>query len=370
MIRRIECTPIPIPLKTIYSQWSAGLLKFNKKYQRNLVWKSKMEQELIETIFLNMPIGSAIIWDTFVKKEVVDGMQRISTIVAFINGELKLKGIYSKKIIEYFESELELENSPNARKVLKLLKAEKNITLSYKNLPNIMRDAFDVYQFSIIEIRHASYEQISDYFVKVQNQEKLKAGEIVRSMPNSPLIDALRKVEIKIISSKLQFDDKREEIIKMLVVFHGIFNGKLGLNTSQKTIINYVSNEKNVNAVFMHRLKLLIKELDESVDLRQLKLKSEMKYFFIGTLLGNEFHNDLKKYTKIISQFVSDSKMLNSNDESSISLREAFIKRSPEKFEVTTLLKGSHSSVKVMRLTSTFCKIVNGILDRESKTNK
>ena len=358
MKRRIEYTPLSMPIRTMYNQRKNGILKFNKEYQRNLVWKQKMKIELLETVFFNMPIGSCIVWDTLTKKEVVDGMQRISCILSFVDNELKITGTVAKSIVEYFKEELEFENTTQAKKVLKNFNQDKNITITYDRLPLVMKDAFDAYQFSIIEIRHASLEQIRNYFVKVQNQEKLKAGEIIRSIPDSILVNELKELDLSVISEKLGFDNKREEMLKMLVVFHGIKKGKLGLNTSSKTIMNYIESEKEVDKIFIYELKHLIKAMKQEENIPSLSMKSELKYFFIGTLLGEDFHNNLSDYIIAVKQFVDDSKKLSSNDPKYADVRRAFMKKSPDKFKLTTLMKGSHSSKKIIEITPLYVKTV------------
>lgn len=76
--------------------------KFNKgdiyvpDYQREFVWDKKRQSRLIESLLLGLPIPSIFLADVYenVDKEgeleIVDGSQRIRTLAAFVNNELRL----------------------------------------------------------------------------------------------------------------------------------------------------------------------------------------------------------------------------------------------------------------------------------------
>lgn len=67
-------------------------------YQRNFVWDTGKQCRFIESIFLNVPIPHIFLLekreDTRGKKyEVIDGVQRLSTLIAFKEGILRLRGL-------------------------------------------------------------------------------------------------------------------------------------------------------------------------------------------------------------------------------------------------------------------------------------
>lgn len=66
-------------------------LILNPDFQRNEVWKSKQESELVESILMGIPIPLMYLFeDKKGKKQVVDGRQRISAILNFLEGKTKL----------------------------------------------------------------------------------------------------------------------------------------------------------------------------------------------------------------------------------------------------------------------------------------
>lgn len=86
-------------------------LVIDPEYQRFHVWKDTQSSELIESILMGIPIPIMYLFeDRYGKKQVVDGRQRITSVLSFLNNELKLKGL---KILKQFNnckfSDLELK---------------------------------------------------------------------------------------------------------------------------------------------------------------------------------------------------------------------------------------------------------------------
>lgn len=63
-------------------------------FQRNSVWTSSADSELIESILMGIPIPLIYLFeDQMGKRQVVDGRQRITAILKFLNNELTLSGL-------------------------------------------------------------------------------------------------------------------------------------------------------------------------------------------------------------------------------------------------------------------------------------
>ncbi len=83
-------------LQTLCSKRKELIL--NPDFQRNEVWKSKQKSELVESILMGIPIPLMYLFeDKNGKKQVVDGRQRITAILDFLEGKTKLTGL---KILE------------------------------------------------------------------------------------------------------------------------------------------------------------------------------------------------------------------------------------------------------------------------------
>ena len=71
-----------------------NMLIINPDFQRNDVWNLKRKCELIESILMGIPLPVIYLFETVEGKyQVVDGKQRLSTILEFINDGFKLTGL-------------------------------------------------------------------------------------------------------------------------------------------------------------------------------------------------------------------------------------------------------------------------------------
>lgn len=109
--------------------------KFNKKdffipaYQRNFVWKLKNKTLFLESIFLGLPIPFMFFADCEDgKQEIIDGAQRMQTLVEFCNNKLKLNNL--KKLTKlngfYFKDLSETQQRKFLNKTLRIIVLEED----------------------------------------------------------------------------------------------------------------------------------------------------------------------------------------------------------------------------------------------------
>jgi len=84
-----------LSLKYMKELLDLGLLNLSPDFQRNTVWKEiKRKSLLIESLMLRIPIPAFYFYeDEESVLHVIDGLQRLTTINEFLNGEFKLKGL-------------------------------------------------------------------------------------------------------------------------------------------------------------------------------------------------------------------------------------------------------------------------------------
>lgn len=75
----------------IIDKYDKKTLKLNPDYQRRFIWKLSDQQTLIESIFSGYAIPNIFLYRKDGKYEVVDGQQRIRTILGYYNGLFKRK---------------------------------------------------------------------------------------------------------------------------------------------------------------------------------------------------------------------------------------------------------------------------------------
>jgi hypothetical protein len=79
-------------LKRLYEDRKELIL--SPDFQRKDVWKGKQRSELIESILMGIPIPIMFLFETANgRKQVVDGRQRITTIIGYLNNEFLLRDL-------------------------------------------------------------------------------------------------------------------------------------------------------------------------------------------------------------------------------------------------------------------------------------
>lgn len=255
--RRINFNPAPMPLATIIGNIknvNRGGLDLQPEYQRDYVWNQDFKEKLIYSLIKRYPIGNISIRnleelnDKGARSEVVDGQQRLTTILNFVTGnkenqynKFKIRNEYARKIInEIIEYMGEYEDN-KLNKLKKKIENKGNISIKYDDLPDIIKSDIDTYPLSISYISNATTKQISEYFRFLQNQEALRAGEIMKSFPHTFLEKYLDKISDKQKLLKvLNYEDKRLEFDKLFYSIIGLFDRQIPFGSQDKNIKKYV----------------------------------------------------------------------------------------------------------------------------------
>ncbi|WP_417335897.1 DUF262 domain-containing protein [Halobacteriovorax marinus] len=129
-----------------FLNWSESeQLTLNPDFQRRDVWPSKARVYLIDTILNGKPIPKLFIREIVDRerkktvRDVIDGQQRLRTIVSFYNNEFKVK-------VETDEYE---------------------VNGFYKDLPDELKDSFISYDLSVDVVQNMSQEEIIDVFARL-----------------------------------------------------------------------------------------------------------------------------------------------------------------------------------------------------------
>lgn len=256
--QRINFAPSILPLSTVINQIKnvqRNGLDLQPSYQRGFIWNQEFKEKLIYSVIKRYPIGSISIRyleqpnDKNAKSEVVDGQQRLTTLYHFITGiaDFKIRNEFARKIISeiltFFNNEEE-QDSKKFQKLKTKLNHKGNIILKYEDLPVVIQDDIKSYPITISGISNASTEQISEYFRFLQNQEALRAGEILKSIPSSYLENYLLKIKDKDkLLMHLNYNDKRLEFDKLFYSIIGLIDNSVPFGSQDKVIREYVFNK-------------------------------------------------------------------------------------------------------------------------------
>ena len=187
--RKVDFKSYDISVKELISMVEDGIINISPNYQRKFRWKEDKQSMLIESVFLGIPVPSLYMaTNSDATWEVIDGLQRISTIIRFA---ADLDSEARKKIgkLDYLElsdlSKLSLMNgmtfdqlSPTL-KLDFLLKPLKIVTLSDKSDSQVRFDLFERLNtgglsLSDQEIRNCVYRgRFNDFICRLSEDERL-----------------------------------------------------------------------------------------------------------------------------------------------------------------------------------------------------
>ncbi|SDM31641.1 DUF262 domain-containing protein [Allokutzneria albata] len=92
--RRLVTQPYDLSLGTLVDDIKKDRLLLNIEYQRQYVWDRAKASRLIESLLLNIPVPVCYFAENEEGAyEVIDGLQRITTISDYLEGKFELKGI-------------------------------------------------------------------------------------------------------------------------------------------------------------------------------------------------------------------------------------------------------------------------------------
>ena len=139
-------------VQEVYRDFVNGSLMVDESYQRRSVWLERDKVRLIETMLLGLIIPELYFWDADTDADsgltithIVDGQQRVKSIVEFIDNKLKLQKEF---LIEDF--------------------AKENFGDKYfKDLDGEIKKQIWTYNLSIIRIQNKEMDEIRKIFYRV-----------------------------------------------------------------------------------------------------------------------------------------------------------------------------------------------------------
>lgn len=331
----------PISIATIikgmddYDNNKPSFMKINYRpsYQRGEAWDNEFKEKLILSVLVNYPIGNIILrtlkhnTTSFneVTHEVVDGQQRLLALRSFINGEFKLGFQISESLLTdkgiLFEYDLNNGIKNNASKIYKkrLENSDYKSKLGFNDLPTSLQTQIFNYGLNVILVE-SNDEAIAQYFRFIQNQERLRAGEIINSIPDSFLIKYLLMISNKdLFLSKIKWNESRKEFEKIFYSMIGIFEKKLNFGTTDESIIDYVGNCEGINSEGEEDTLRMIEAINKitncNVENKGKFSKRLIKFLLLSAGFGSvDYCQDTDKKFKLLLEIESRLPSFNSGD--------------------------------------------------------
>ncbi|MGW3609751.1 DUF262 domain-containing protein [Micromonospora sp. NPDC005163] len=152
----------------------SGELILQPEYQRQAVWPERAKVSLMETILLGYPIPEIYLaYETSPEGEqkasVVDGQQRLTSLLGFLNNKFPLDGLEDEKLREKFEG------------------------LLFTELPDDVRQEFFQYRFPIRRLSNLADEFVRAVFARVNRVNMvLTEQELRNALLPGPFNDFLK----------------------------------------------------------------------------------------------------------------------------------------------------------------------------------
>lgn len=201
----IQSSPVQIELsirsesvQRIYNFYVNNLFYANRRYQRKLVWTIEEKRAFIDSILQGFPVPIILLAETEKDKksvfEIIDGMQRLNAITAFIEGEFDIQGKYFD-LQTMIESKSRLDQQQLLQKTPVLERKYCEIIGSYV-LP------LSVYSFD-------DNDKVDEVFRRINSNGKHLSKQELRSAGATSKFANL----VRVISSEIRSDASASDVV-------------------------------------------------------------------------------------------------------------------------------------------------------------
>lgn len=267
--RTVKTQNIEYDLDTIVRRVKNGLIKLDPDYQRKHRWTNDVSSRLIESLILNIPIPTIYLSQDFDADEeleenisrfsVVDGQQRLTAIIEFLENRLRL-------------SEMEVLKDLN--------------DFSYEELPGFLKRRLDERTLKFLRIDSTLDSQVKyDIFERLNTGSvKLEAQELRNAVYRGKFNNFIKKLSLdesymailQINSSDREKNKKVEKMedVELILRFLSFYKGgyklykpnmKEFLSTSMREMDQQFTKEKfkEMLIVFLLTVRLIKETLDK-----------------------------------------------------------------------------------------------------------
>ena len=255
--RSVSFDSYDLSVRQLYDMVSEKNIDIAPDYQRHFIWDEERQSQLIESIFLGIPVPSLFMatnkdstW------EVIDGLQRLTTIINFIGNEKTIRTINSatKKLKLYGLEKL------NAFNGLYFDDLPKSIQLSFQTRPiriTVLNDRSD------FNVRYDLFERLNTGGVTLHPQEIrncVYVGEFNDFVKECALNADFRNV-VKVTKNAEKTGNFEELVLKFFAYYEGrnefVHGVKEFLNEYMAKKTKSFKNKKELKVLFEQTFKIL-----------------------------------------------------------------------------------------------------------------
>ena len=200
-----------------------GRIILQPDFQREYVYKDSQASSVIQSILLGMPLGVIYLAEIEGKAICVDGQQRVTSIVRFINNEFALTTL---DVLNELEGKF------------------------FNDLDEKYQDEILFYTMLIIKINHCTYEQVYFLYEKLNmGSVKLNAQEIRRCVYRGAFNSMLEEIvtnEASVVYRHLSYTkNDRLQRVELLLNILAITENPRYKGSRKKLLNNYMERHKN-----------------------------------------------------------------------------------------------------------------------------
>lgn len=150
--------PTVLTVQDFKDLYDRGLLELSPKFQRRSVWKPQIKSYFLDTLFQGFPSPKIYVRERLSKKrmlirEVVDGQQRLRTILDYIHNEFKVATRYNARVGD----------------------------LHFVAVPQDLQREFMKYRFSVDLMKDATDKEVIDMFMRLNTYTVSLRGQELRN---------------------------------------------------------------------------------------------------------------------------------------------------------------------------------------------
>jgi hypothetical protein len=277
--RRLITQPLDLSVQTLSEQWDNKLLLL-PEIQREYVWDNGKASRLIESLILNIPIPVLYFSETKdAKYEIIDGHQRVRSIVRYLTNEFMLSGV---AVLREYKG-LRFHQLPEREQRFLRMRTLRTILISVESHPNM--------KFEI-------YERLNTGAILLNAQEL--RNSVYRGTFNDLLHELSRSgIFRRMIGTKLP--RKRMVDEELILRFFSLHSGLGTYRTPLKrSLNNYMDSVRNVNR-------------DEVADLRRtFERATKMVDSLFGSTAFRVVNQDTGTIEPAVNRALFDAQMLSS----------------------------------------------------------
>lgn len=384
-----DSKPILTTMNDIANTGKQGSIELQPSYQRGFVWEDDFKNKLIYSIIRQFPIGAITLRANEGIREVVDGQQRLTTIFNFVNDDFFVSGSYAKKIIQYISNYMSTSNEDdiNLKRLEKKLSNKTGARFKYSNLPQNIKRNFDAYNISLTNISDAHDDEIREFFRFLQNQERLRAGEIIKSFPSTVLEDYISKISnLDSFLGKINFkSNKRHDFDKHFYSVIGLLSKSINYGVTDKIVMDFaltvslpLENENLVDNMINNINKII---RDDTIDKRTLYSANvrSTKYLLLVLAFNlidveKDLLNKISNLAKLNNKFSVFNSAIEGKENTAFQDYDKQV--IDELRKITLISKGSHTFDKVKEQMIVLAYYIDNFNDKktmsyqESRKNK